>query len=99
VHRTFKFYTSHYFFHAFSNGLGPGEMVGDSILSSMVKDPIRVATFSLPKNRRLYICREYRRWVGGVYKPYEQPELKKRSLRVKTGEVATGNPRPNYGTT
>jgi hypothetical protein len=27
--------------------------------------------------------------VGGVYKPYGQPELKNWSLRVKTGEVAT----------
>jgi hypothetical protein len=32
---------------------------------------------------------EYRKWVGGAYKPYGTPEMKNRSLRVKTGEVAT----------
>jgi hypothetical protein len=35
------------------------------------------------------IYREYTKWVGGKYKPYGTPELKNRSLRVKTGEVAT----------
>jgi hypothetical protein len=48
---------------------------------------IRVATFGLPKNRRLYIGSIGSGW--GVYKPYGTPELKNRSLRVKTGEVAT----------